>query len=217
LDADERVTPELAASIRQAVQDPGDNIAFRIGRRDFWGKRQLKHVMASPFNIRLFRPEKMRYERLVNPVSVALGPVGDLAGYFDHYPLSKGITHWLARHNSYSSLEALQIVQNRTTSQQFSLRHALLAKDRSLRRFHQKGLFYRMPARPLLKFLLFYLGRCGFLDGSAGFRYAMLQSFYEYLIVLKTKELAKNSATPGAIKEAIPFSVEGARTNAHPV
>jgi len=31
--------------------------------------------------------------------------------------------------------------------------------------------------------------RRAFLDGSAGLTYATLQSFYEYLIVLKTKEL----------------------------
>jgi hypothetical protein len=41
----------------------------------------------------------------------------------------------------------------------------------------------------LLKFLLLYVGKLGFLDGKAGFIYATLQSFYEYMIVLKTKEL----------------------------
>jgi hypothetical protein len=34
------------------------------------------------------------------------------------------------------------------------------------------------------------VGKRGFLDGRAGFSYAVLQSFYEYMIVLKTKELA---------------------------
>jgi glycosyltransferase involved in cell wall biosynthesis len=38
LDADERVTPELATSIQRAVQTPGDKVAFRLRRRDFWGK-----------------------------------------------------------------------------------------------------------------------------------------------------------------------------------
>ena len=36
--------------------------------------------------IRLFRPEKMRYERLVNPLSIPDGPVGQLPGYLDHFP-----------------------------------------------------------------------------------------------------------------------------------
>lgn len=190
LDADERVSPVLATNIQRSVRDAEGNVAFRIKRRDYWGERWLKHAVASPFNIRLFRPEKMRYERLVNPVSIPLGPVGEVSGYLDHYPFSKGITHWLTRHNSYSSFEAQQIVRNRSANQQLSLHQLFLAKDPNIRRFHQKELFYRMPARPFLKFVLLYICRCGFLDGGAGFVYSVLQAFYEYLIVLKTKELA---------------------------
>jgi hypothetical protein len=136
----------------------------------------------------------MRYERLVNPISIPDGPVGDIVGYLDHYPFSKGLTHWLTRHNSYSSLEAQQIGKNRAANQRFSLRQAFLAKDSNQRRFHQKELFYMMPARPLVKFLLLYVCKRGFLDGSAGFTYAMLQSFYEYMIVLKTRELTRKSS-----------------------
>jgi glycosyltransferase involved in cell wall biosynthesis len=200
LDADERVTPELAASIRKAVSNPGDKVAFRIRRRDFWGDRWLKHVQASSYYLRLFRPEKMRYERLVNPVSVPLGPVGEVNGFLDHYPFSKGMTHWLSRHNSYSSLEAEQILKNRVTNHSFSLVQALSAKNVNTRRFHQKEFFYRLPARPLLKFLLLYFGKRGFLDGSAGFRYAVLQSIYEYLIVLKTAEVAGALPAPLTLK-----------------
>jgi glycosyltransferase involved in cell wall biosynthesis len=199
IDADERVTPELASSIEQATRNPGDMVAFRLRRRDFWRERWLKHVQATSYYVRLFRPEKMRYERLVNPISLPDGPVGELDGYLDHYPFSKGLTHWLNRHNSYSTLEAEQIVTNCTVNQRFSLSKAFFGKDPTQRRFHQKELFYRMPARPFVKFLLLYVGKRGFLDGSEGFRYAMLQSFYEYMIVLKTKELiGKQSALAGA-------------------
>lgn len=194
LDADERVTPELAANIHRAVHNPGDKVAFRIRRRDFWGKTWLKHAVNSSYYIRLFRPQKMRYERLINPVSVPQGPVGELGGFLDHYPFSKGMAHWLDRHNDYSSLEARQIQQNRKTNREFSLRKAVFLKDRNERRFHQKGLFYRMPARPLLKFLLLYGGKRGFLDGLAGLRYSLLQSFYDYMIVLKSREYAASAA-----------------------
>ena len=204
IDADERVTPQLVSSLRQAVCDPGDKVAFRVRRRDFWGDRWLKHVQASSYYLRLFRPEKMRYERLVNPVSIPDGPVGDLPGYLDHHPFSKGMTHWLNRHNSYSSLEAQQVVTNREAGQRFSFRQALFAKDRNQRRFHQKELFYRLPARPLIKFLLLYGAKGGFLDGRVGFRYAMLQSFYEYMIVRKTKELADRLITPVSVAHDVP-------------
>lgn len=191
LDADERVTPELVASIRRAIERPEGNVAFRIRRRDFWGETWLKHVALSSYYIRLFRPDKMRYERLINPVSVPDGPVGELNGYLDHYPFSKGVTYWLTRHNAYSSLEAQQIIKNRRNSGDFRLKKAFFAQDFNERRFHQKELFYRLPARPLLKFFAIYLGKRGFLDGSAGFRYAILQSFYEYMIILKTKEFSE--------------------------
>jgi glycosyltransferase involved in cell wall biosynthesis len=206
LDADERVSPELAAKLRQAVENPRDQVAFRIRRRDFWGERWLKHAVASSYYIRLFRPEKMRYERLVNPVSMVDGAVGELAGYLDHYPFSKGMTHWLARHNDYSSLEAQQILRNRAASPHFSLRQAFFGQGRNRRRFHQKELFYRMPARPLIKFLLLYLGKRGFLDGGAGFDYALLQSFYEAMIVLKTKGLSCKAAEPAEIRAYLPES-----------
>jgi hypothetical protein len=160
----------------------------------------------------------MRYERLVNPVSIPDGPVGDLTGFLDHYPFSKGMSHWLTRHNSYSSLEAQQIMRNRATNREFSLQQAFFAKDINERRFHQKELFYRLPARPFFKFLLLYLGKRGFLDGSAGFHYAMLQSFYEYMIVLKTKELSDRQAMPAAGEKIAPnlTAVQKENTHANP-
>jgi glycosyltransferase involved in cell wall biosynthesis len=197
LDADERVTAELANSIRGSVRAPGASVAFRVQRRDFLLGCWLKHVQATPYYIRLFRPEKLRYERLINPVSIADGPVGDLSGYLEHFPFSKGIGHWLDRHNCYSTLEAEQILLNRAAQAPFSIARAFLAKDFHERRFHQKELFYRAPARPLIKFALLYFAKRGFLDGRAGFMYAVLQSFYEYMIVLKTRELAAAEPAPG--------------------
>jgi hypothetical protein len=193
LDADERVGHELAKSACKAVQSPGDSVAFRVRRRDFWGEQWLKHAVATSYYIRLFRREKLSYARLVNSISIPDGPVAELDGYLDHYPFSKGMSHWLARHNSYSSLEAQQIQNNRGANGHLSVSGVFLSRDRNQRRYHQKELFYRMPARPLLKFLLLYVGKRGFLDGRAGLQYAVLQSFYEYMIVLKTKELSARS------------------------
>src|SRR5260370_10136159 len=189
IDADERMTSELGASVREAVQSPGANVAFRMQRRDFFLGRWLKQVQTSPFYMRLFRPEKMRYERLVNPVSIPDGPVGELSGYLDHFPFSKGMRHWLDRHNSYSTLEAQQVISSRAAHNAFSITQPFLAKDFNQSRYPHKELFYRMPGRPLVKFMLLYVAKLGFLDGTAGFTYAALQSIYEYMIVLKTREL----------------------------
>jgi hypothetical protein len=51
-----------------------------------------------------------------------------------------------------------------------------------------------MPARPLIKWMYMMFGRGAVLDGAAGLAYATLQSFYEYMIVLKTKELKRRIA-----------------------
>jgi hypothetical protein len=192
------VTRELADALRAAVAAPDDRVAFRVKRRDFLEGRWLKHVQASPLYLRLFRPAKLRYERLVNPVSIADGPVGDIEGYLDHFPFSKGIMHWIDRHNSYSTFEARQIVENRARGEGFSLAKAVFEKDFHKRRYHQKELFYRLPLRPIAKFLILYVAKRGFLDGRPGLTYSLLQSMYEQMIVLKTRELERIDGGQGA-------------------
>jgi glycosyltransferase involved in cell wall biosynthesis len=189
IDADERMTPELVAEMRSAVTSATDQVAFRLQRRDFFMGTWLKHVQTSAYYMRLFKPKKLRYERLVNPISIADGPVGDVSGYLDHFPFSKGIGHWIDRHNNYSSFEAQQILNNRQEGGSFSLVKAFSEKDFHTRRYHQKELFYHIPFRPIVKFLLLYIAKRGFLDGKAGLTYAVLQSIYEYFIVLKTREI----------------------------
>ena len=189
IDADERVTDKLRADIERVAASAGEPVAYRIQRRDFLRTTWLKHVQTSPFYMRLFRPERIRFERVVHSVPIVDGPVGQLAGFLDHYPFSKGIRQWLERHNSYSTLESRQIMENRRNNATFSVRKAFTAPDFNERRFHQKELFYRMPLRPLLKFFLLYVGKRGFLDKGAGLEYALLQAFYEYMIVLKVQEL----------------------------
>jgi glycosyltransferase involved in cell wall biosynthesis len=189
VDADERVTAELASNAAAAVARATTAVAYRVQRRDFLLDTWLRHVQASPYFIRLFRPEFVSYERLVNPVTHVQGAIGEVSGALNHFPFSKGLGHWLARHNSYSSFEAEQIVTDRKGGRALSVGRALWSRDFNERRYHQKELFYRLPARPLIKFVLLYLVKGGFLDGRAGLTYACLQSMYEYMIVLKTREL----------------------------
>jgi hypothetical protein len=72
---------------------------------------------------------------------------------------------------------------------------AFVESDFNRRRFHQKELFYRLPARPLIKFLLLYVLKRGFLDGVPGLTYALLQSIYEAMISLKLYELQQKEDT----------------------
>ena len=189
LDADERPTPALSLEMQRAVQTAAPHIAgFRVRRRDFLFNTWLKHAQLSPFYIRLVRPERSRYTRAVNEVLEVDGAILELASPFDHFPFSKGIAHWVAKHNQYSTLEA-QLIYAQQGLQNPSLRTALTGPDFHTRRLHQKALFYRMPGRPLIKWCYMMFVRGAMLDGAAGIAYATLASFYEYLIVLKTKEL----------------------------
>jgi len=193
-DADERVTPKLAEAMQKAVLNPEDNVAFRIERRDFFLNAWLKHVQMTAFYERLFRPEKMRYERLGHCISKPDGPVATIEGYLDHYPFSKGLSDWVNRHNFYSTQEAQQIITNREAGERVTVLSTLSEKDSKERRRKLKELYYRMPGRPLIKFLVMYVLKRGFMDGSGGFIYSCLMAFYELMIVLKTKELEEQAA-----------------------
>ena len=189
LDADERIPETLRAEMLERIEGaPEDVTAFRIRRRDFLGETWLKRSQLSPWYIRLVRPNRVHYEREVNEILKVDGRIADLSQPFDHYPFSKGMAHWLAKHNTYSTMEAQYIAHSRKSQPRFSIRQAFINRDFNDRRYHQKELFYRLPVRPLVKFLLIYVIRLGFLDGRAGLTYATLQSIYEYMIVLKTRE-----------------------------
>ncbi|HEX9201108.1 MAG TPA: glycosyltransferase family 2 protein [Acidobacteriaceae bacterium] len=189
LDADERPTPELSAEIQRVVGEaPANTAGFRLRRRDFLFGTWLKHAQISPYYIRLVRPERAIYTRAINEVLVVDGPVAELIHPLDHFPFSKGIAHWIAKHNTYSTMEA-DLIFRQQGLQNPSLRAALRDPDFHTRRLHQKALFYRLPGRPLIKWCYMMFLRGAVLDGAAGVTYATLQSIYEYFIVLKTKEL----------------------------
>jgi glycosyltransferase involved in cell wall biosynthesis len=200
MDADERCTTALAHEIEQvtAVDDP-NVAAYRIRRRDYFQNTWLRHAQISPWYIRLVRPELARYTREINEVLEIAGRISELRAPLDHYPFSKGIGHWLRKHDVYSTMEAELIVQG-GGPQDPSLRTALTAQDFHERRLHQKALFYRMPGRPLLKWLYMVFVRGAFLDGRPGLTYARLQSIYEYMIVLKTRELRERAAREGRVR-----------------
>lgn len=189
LDADERCPDDLRTEAMALATVDAPESAFRIRRKDFFMGRWLKHAQLYPtWLVRLFRPDKIRYERLVNPVAMIDGPTGELTSHIIHYPFSHGISHWIARHNRYSDMEAVEARKARPLP---SSAGRLLSADPNLRRRAMKDLFFRMPARPLVKFLYYYIWRRGFLDGRAGFTYAALQAFYEYMISCKSQELAR--------------------------
>jgi len=191
LDADERPTPELSAEMPPAVAIAPEHVAgFRIRRRDFLWGTWLKHAQMTPYYVRLLRVGNAHYTREVNEILEVDGDIRELRAPFDHLAFSKGISHWIAKHNDYSSKEAALLASGDAT-QGASLYTALFARNFHVRRVAQKAIFYGLPARPLIKWCYLMFVRGAVLDGPAGFMYTTLQSFYEFLIEVKRRELLR--------------------------
>ena len=196
LDADERIPELLISEFRKKISFVDDSTnGFRIRRRDYLGETWLKYSQITPYYIRLIRKGKAKYHREINEVIEVEGNIQDLEGYFNHFPFSKGIKHWIEKHNQYSSMEALRWIEEHSTEMKFSFTKAFFDSDLSKRRYHQKGLYYKLPGRPIIKWCYMVFIRKAFLDGRAGLMYSTLQSIYEYFIVLKTKELLKEKSS----------------------
>ncbi|MFK7961930.1 MAG: glycosyltransferase family 2 protein [Phycisphaerales bacterium] len=190
LDADERMTPELRAEIEAIAADENESrVAFYCGRKNYFRGRWLKRAMPPGTIMRFFQPPKVSFERAANPIPVVDGEVGYLREHFLHYNFSKGLREWFERHNRYSTFEAEETV--RALKERPMRWGNLFSGDRMTRRYELKNLSFRMPLRPVWKFLYMYLAQRGFMDGGAGLNYCMMQAFYEYQIVLKVREMQR--------------------------
>jgi glycosyltransferase involved in cell wall biosynthesis len=187
-DADERMTEPLKEELLAIATDPAAPCAaYRVRFRNMFMGRWIRRVSMYPvWVLRFFRPGRVRWERVVNPVAIVDGPVGELQGHFEHYSFNKGLTEWVAKHNGYATGEALELIRLRALPGAWG---ELLSGDPTHRRQALKRLAYRLPFRPLGVFIFLYLLRLGFLDGLAGLHYCRLRAYYEYLIDLKVMEM----------------------------
>lgn len=191
VDADE-VTPEaLMNEILENCEKNNSYNAFFVRRKNFFQGKWLKHCGGeNAWICRLWKPNKISWDRGANPVAIVDGEIGYLKTRFDHYFFSKGYKEWFDRHNIYSSYEAEETIKSLKNSDfKFS---DLFSKDKIDRRNAQKKLSFRLPGRPLFRFLHMYIYCGGFLDGFPGLTYSTMIAFYEYQIVLKVKEYKIN-------------------------
>ena len=191
-DADEIVPSELRDEMVAVTGNVSNEIvAYRLRYKNFFCGRWIRHCGIYPvWVLRLFRPDKIHWERLVNPVPVVQGAEGRLDNHFHHYSFNKGLEAWFEKHNRYSSQEAQEGLK--TIKQGFEDWAGLFDfQDGSRRRRVLKELAFRLPFRPTARFLYMYLLRRGFLDGREGLTYCRLLSIYEYMIELKMRELER--------------------------
>lgn len=160
VDADERVTPELALAIQQAMADPTAQ-AYKMARLSNFCGRWIRHSGWWPdYVLRLFKRGTARFSDVAVHESVqAQGEVAILDAHLLHYP--------------YADMDVLINKINRYST---DAAHMMHAKGRRTSVMGAVG-------HAIWTFIRIYLIRRGFLDGREGFILAATAasgSFYRY-------------------------------------
>jgi len=161
IDADERVTPELAQAIKAAVA-AGAADGYEIPRRSSFCGRMMRHSGWFPDRVlRLFRREKGRFsDDPVHERVIVDGKVARLKEPLMHYPVAR-LEDAIRRMDSYSTLGGERIA----------------ASDR-------KVWFFSGITHGAFTFFRIYVLRLGFLDGAEGFLLAVANAegtYYRYM------------------------------------
>jgi glycosyltransferase involved in cell wall biosynthesis len=218
LDADERITPELASEIQTEINAPRADGYF-INRRFLFLGKWIRHCGYYPsWNLRLFRHRLGRYEHMysgdtasgdneVHEHVVLNGAAAYLKNDMLHYAYPDIYT-WMEKHNRYSNWEAeIEVRGDQVTSSGAGIGLSL-SKRRRLRTLSR-----RLPCRPALRFLYSYLLKLGFLDGIEGYMFCRLLATYEMLNVFKAAELRlrENAGTSRHVAETAASAAGGRR------
>jgi len=157
IDADERVTPALRASIEAARGNGFGAVGYRFARSTDYFGAFLRHGNAYPDRVlRLFdrRRGGFRGEREIHEHASVDGAVQTLAGDLEHHAY-RSLSDQLGRLERYARLMAEH-------------QHA------QGRRAH----LYNVIFNPFWRFLRGYVLRAGFLDGWRGLVYAYVEANY---------------------------------------
>ncbi len=191
LDADEVLPPEAEGEIRRIVADANSDIAgYWINRRFMFMGRWLKHAYFPNWNLRLFKHERGRYEKLtdrptasgdneVHEHVIVDGRTSRMSSCMDHYAFPS-VDIFIEKHNRYSNWEA--VVQNTARN------HEAIQSREALARRRLKTLARHLPFRPFLRFCYVYVFQRGFLDGKRGFYFSYLHGMYEAMTIMKCYE-----------------------------
>ena len=171
VDADERVSPELADEIGRILgANDRPEAGYSVPRKVFYLGRWITHGGWYPDRkLRLVRRGKARWAG-VNPHDhlYADGPVGKLKGDLYHYTY-RNLSDHLNTINKFTTIAAGELHKN------------------------GKGcpLFHMLVNAPARFFKMYFL-RLGFLDGLPGFVVAWLAGYYVFLKYAKLWELRRN-------------------------
>jgi len=165
IDADERVSAELAAEIARVLAAP-DAAGYEVARHTFYLGRYIDHGGWWPeWRLRLFDRRLGGWCGTDPHDHVRVeGRVLRLTGELSHYNY-RDLSHHLQKIDSYSSIIA---ERRELQGERFSL--------------------FRLVTRPPLRFLRMYLLKGGFRDGLRGFLVAWMGAFYVFMKYAKLWE-----------------------------
>ena len=168
LDADERVSPELAASIAAALAAPVAPV-YRMPRRNRFLGKWLSHGEGYPdWSPRLFNRMSARWsDDLVHEKVLYAVTPGTLRGDLLHDSYDD-LTAYLERQNRYTTLAARQAYE---LGRSAGVAHLLLS--------------------PVVRFIKFYILRLGFLDGLPGLLHISIGCMNSYVKYAKLIELRR--------------------------
>jgi glycosyltransferase involved in cell wall biosynthesis len=168
LDADERVSPRLAQSIRQALAAPASPV-YQMPRRNRFLGRWLAHGEGYPdWSPRLFNRLNARWsDDLVHEKVLFAVTPGTLQGDLMH-DSSDDLSAYLERQNRYTTLAARQAFEQGRSA---GLLHLVLS--------------------PVVRFIKFYVMRLGFLDGVPGLLHISIGCINSYVKYAKLIELRR--------------------------
>ena len=155
LDADERITPELAAEIRQTVA-AGNRQGYEILRVNVLFGRTLYHGVHKPdWSLRLYPRDAIKWEGIVHEQANVSTSVSRLRHNMLHYTYTNWERYFF-KFNQYTTLMAEQMRQQGK----------------------QAGFWRDIALRPWFAFLRAYVLKGGFLDGKLGFIMAVYYACY---------------------------------------
>jgi glycosyltransferase involved in cell wall biosynthesis len=186
VDADEVVLPELAAEIGRRIEsDEADG--YYLNSRYYFLGRRIRHCGYSEcWNLRLFKHRLGRYERMPDDTG---GRCGDneahehveldgrvlrLVHELEHHAYPT-VAAWVEKHNRYAIWEAAQYERFRDEPIPTTI-----GRGKRFKRWLKK-VAWRLPMRPVVRFVYAYFLRLGFLDGRPGLIFCGLLAFYDLL------------------------------------
>lgn len=198
LDADERVTTPLWEEIADITRNDGNGQqGYYLNRRFIFYGQWMRHSWYPSWNLRLFKHRLGRYEdRTVHEHVVLKGRAGFCQNDLFHEDW-RDLTHWIAKHNAYSSREAQEYAAFIDHKNSRVEDRSFLPVKLRMKRWIKEELWLRLPARSFLYFCYLYFFKLGFLEGRRGLAFCLMHAIFEQFTALKLWEL-KHHKTDGA-------------------